>query len=214
MPLIRTALLAGASALAVAGLAGLAQARTPQTHVLTIQLPGGGMEQVRYTGAIPPQVVLQPMPAPMPMAFAPMFRPDSPFAMLDRISAEMDQQAMAMMREVAAMQRGLPSPDQLIQPGLAAPPPGGAGYGFIADLSGRGVCTQSVSITVPAGGGAPHVVRHASGDCGHLGRGVAPAAQPTAPARVPGMIEVRTPVRPAGQPAYAGLVHPVAAWRD
>ncbi len=43
---MRTALLAGAAALAV-GMPGAASAQSPQTHVMTIALPGGGTAAIR-----------------------------------------------------------------------------------------------------------------------------------------------------------------------
>jgi hypothetical protein len=61
---MRIALLAGAAGIVLAGLTGLATARTvtnpAQTHVLNIRLPNGQVEQVRYTGDVPPTVILAP----------------------------------------------------------------------------------------------------------------------------------------------------------
>src|SRR5271166_163388 len=45
---VRTALLAGTAAVAVAGLSGVALAR--DLHVMTVRLPGGGVAEIRYTG--------------------------------------------------------------------------------------------------------------------------------------------------------------------
>ncbi len=104
MRTLRTALLAGVAASAI-GFPGAALAQSPQTHVMTVRLPGGGVEQIRYTGDVPPQVVVAESPAPIE-AFAPMpslFGPQSPFAALDRISAEMDRQAAAMFRQADAL---------------------------------------------------------------------------------------------------------------
>ena len=30
------------------------------THVLTVRLPGGAVEQIRYTGNVPPEVMVAP----------------------------------------------------------------------------------------------------------------------------------------------------------
>jgi hypothetical protein len=62
MQVFRTALLAGAAAIAVAGLSGVAAARDLNTHVMTVEVPGGGVAEIRYTGDLPPQVVFSPAP--------------------------------------------------------------------------------------------------------------------------------------------------------
>src|SRR5579863_8308821 len=96
MRTLRTALLAGVAASAI-GLSGAALAESPQTHVMTVRLPDGGVEEIRYTGDVPPQIVFAAGPASTDV-FAPLpsfFGPGSPFAALDRISAEMDRQAAA-----------------------------------------------------------------------------------------------------------------------
>jgi hypothetical protein len=90
MRTIRASLLAGA---AVIGLSGLAYAQSPQTHVLTVRLPGGGIEQIRYSGNTPPQVAIEPAADPI-------------FASFDRIAAMMDRQAEAMFQETAALPAG------------------------------------------------------------------------------------------------------------
>ena len=76
MRVFRTALVAGAAVIAVAGISGVATARDLNTHVMTVQLPGGGVAEIRYTGDLPPQVVL----GPAPTALVAFFGPASPFA--------------------------------------------------------------------------------------------------------------------------------------
>ena len=51
MRAIQTSLLADATMIVFAG---FAQAQSPVTHVLTIHLPGGGVEQICYSGDVPP----------------------------------------------------------------------------------------------------------------------------------------------------------------
>lgn len=109
----RLALLTGAAAIILAGYAGIALAGSPETHVLTLRLPDGQMEQVRYEGNVPPTVIL----APDKMAAS--SEPADPFAMLEQISARMDRQAEALFRAIDAM-------------GTA----GGAGFATIPALSG------------------------------------------------------------------------------
>jgi hypothetical protein len=70
--------LAGAAAMMIAG---TAHAQSPNTHVLTIQLSGGGVARIQYTGDTPPQVFVDANPARADSFWVfPGFGPDSPFA--------------------------------------------------------------------------------------------------------------------------------------
>ncbi len=182
MRLSRTVLLSGAAALGLTGLAALAHAQTATTRVMTVQLPSGQIEQIQYTGDVPPRVVL----APSAVAF------ESPFAMLERMSADMDRQAEAMLRAVHQM---------AMQPMI--PPTMQAGFGQIP--AGGGVCMRSVQITYLGNGQAPHVVSRTSGDCG-------PSSGPATPAESPRVVPVPDHQRSievkAAQP-YQRLVHQV-----
>ncbi|PPQ29176.1 hypothetical protein [Rhodopila globiformis] len=182
----RTVLAAGAAVLALTGLAGVASAETANAHVMTVRLPDGTIEQIRYSGDVPPRVVIAPDTA----AFA------SPFAMFDQMTALMDRQAAAMMRTINAM--------------MAQPFPGPATEAaFGAVPAGAGVCMHSVQITY-TGHGQPRVVSQTSGDCGASGATAVPVQLPAAPvpAHNPHTIEVK-----AGNP-YHNLVHPLIAWNN
>jgi hypothetical protein len=186
MQLSRTVLLAGAAALGLAGIAGMADAQTSNTHVMTVQLPNGEIEQIRYSGDVPPQIVL----APDAVTF------ESPFAALEQMTAMMNRQAEAMLRSARAM---------AMQP----VPMTEAAFGHVAP--GSGVCMRSVQITYTGNGEQPHVVSRTAGDCGQSGGSAVPAelpapAAPVVPAH-PRTIEVK-----AGSPDQ-GLVHRVAALR-
>ncbi len=171
-------LVAGA---AVFALAGVARAQGSDVHVMNVRMPDGSIEQIQYTGDVAPRVVFA---APRAVAV------ESPFAMLERMSQEMNRQAAAMFQAMnAAMAMPLAAPNGLTQ---AATGPG------------AGFCMRSVQVTY-AGNGQPQVVSHTSGNCGPA-EGAAPAALPTAPAPRNGAktIEVK-----ATEP-YQGLVHSVA----
>jgi hypothetical protein len=180
MRIIQTALLAGVAAIACVGVAAMAASPKPQTHVLTVQLPDGSVEQIQYTGDVTPQVVLAP--AGMPVgAFAPLAGTapaDSPFAMLERMSAEMDRQMAEMMRNA----RAIPMPDvpglgQVQQADLAKLPPGTQSYSFVSTINGGKACTRSVQIT-QGSDQKPRVVSQTSGDCAGQA-GAAPGPAPT-----------------------------------
>src|SRR3982751_6783022 len=99
MRLTRKAVLAGIASLAAAGAAFAAQA--PRFHNMNVHLPDGAVAHVRYSGDVAPVVTVDNVPAPGwldPAGALTGFDP-APFAALDRIAAEMDRQADAMLRQ-------------------------------------------------------------------------------------------------------------------
>jgi hypothetical protein len=162
---MRIALLTGAAGIVLAGLTGMAMAQNvtspTQTHVLNVRLPNGQVEQIRYTGDVPPTVMLAP-DAVMDEV-VPSWGPDSPFAVLERMSADMDRQAASMFRTIDAL------------------PPNAGGFGVIPAMSGPGVCMRSVRITFTGDGRTPHVVSQTAGDCGAVHGSAAPVMMPGAP---------------------------------
>jgi hypothetical protein len=178
---MRIALLAGAVGIVLAGLTGMATAQTvtnpAQTHVLNVRLPNGQIEQIRYTGGVPPTVMLAP-----DTAMVPSFGSGSPFAMLERMSAEMDRQAAALFHDIDAM------------------PMNAGGLGVIPAMSGPGVCMRSVQVTFTGNGRAPHVVSQTSGDCGPAHGSTAPVMLPSAPVqhRAPDVILAKADTRTPG----------------
>ena len=204
---LRSALLAGAAAAAI-GFSGAALAQSSDSHVMTVRLPDGGVAQIRYTGTVAPRVSFSDRPsaiealAPMPL----LFGPGSPFAALDRISAEMDRQAAALFRQTDALTA---SAGPLDAAALRNLPSGSQSYSFVSTLSGSGVCSESVQITAQGNGAPPRVVRHRSGNCGSIAGGTGAVSLPTAPT---------PPTRPdvvwtsaSGAHPYAGLVHEIPA---
>jgi hypothetical protein len=172
-------MLAGTAAVLAVGVITPAMAGDGQVHVLTIQMPGGGVEQIEYTGDVAPQVVFVPTSR---MVVVPMMDLD-PFATLNRISAMMDRQAAAMLREVEGLQGGM-------LPGL---PRGASGYSFVSTMSGSGVCTRSVRIIYNGGNAPPQMVSSSSGDCGsdHRPSEVTVPAPAGPPGHTPGTVEVK-----------------------
>jgi hypothetical protein len=204
---VRTVLLAGAAAVALAGLSGVAVARDLDTHLMTLQLPGGGVAEIRYTGDVPPQVVLSPAATELGslMPISSFFGPGSPFAMLDRISAAMDLEATSLMRQTQMLANAPAfAVNQPIEAALGNLPPRTQSYTMVSTWSGNGVCTQSVEITSPANGGQPRVVSHSSGNCGSAPRSTGVIETPTIPppTHQPRILETST----HGRQPYAGLV--------
>jgi hypothetical protein len=210
---VRTAILAGVAAIAVAGLSGVAAAGDLNTHVMTVEVPGGDVAEIRYTGDVPPQVVFSPVPAGL-SAFTPfgsLFGPASPFADFERISAAMDRQAANLMRQAELLAH---SPafggNHPIEAGLLGLPPGATSYTMVSTWSGNGVCSQSVEITSPGNGGKPRVVSHSSGNCGSAPGSTAPIGAPAVPAPTQRPDILETGVH--GNLPYPGLVRE-AAWQ-
>lgn len=173
-------------AVALAGVTAVAAAERVPVHVMTVQLPDGSVEQIHYTGTVAPRVVVRDEAVPMAAAgfFDTAFGPDSPFAALDRIGAEMDRQAALMMQQAALMRS---SPDTAIHAAtLAGAPAGASSFTQVSMSNGQGVCTQSVQVTSMGDGKAPKVERSSSGACGTA---VQPSAAPATPsAAKPGPI--------------------------
>jgi hypothetical protein len=157
-------------AAAIAALGAAAYAERPATHVVEYRLPDGGVARVRYTGDVPPRLVMVPAGA---TAVA------SPFDMFDQVATMMDEQADAMFAQIADMQRA--AREGTTPAGLASTPAGAHWTSVSSSSAGGRTCTTEVSMVSQGGGKAPRVVRRSSGDYG----GVATPMQaaPAAPAR-------------------------------
>ena len=91
---------------------------------------------------------------------------DWPFAALDRISAEMDREAQALLNETARLQRSalFPGARGLTDSGRLAP--GARSVSVVSTLSGGHMCSRSVEVFPSPDGGRPRIVTRTSGDCG------------------------------------------------
>ena len=174
MKALKPLVLAGVASVALAGYAFAAS--PPDVKTMTVQLPGGGIEEIEYTGNVAPQVSLLP-PAQMGLS--------DPFAALAQMSAAMDQQMAAMMNAMDAIAAGAPGEaGALVPAAFGRMPPGSA-------------CFQSVEITSLGNGQAPQVVAHSSGDCG--------GAQPR-PGSPAGALPAALPAAPVPSPAAPQLI--------
>jgi hypothetical protein len=201
---------AGAVVIAAAGVTAAAAGEIRNMHVLTVSLPDGSQEQIRYVGDTPPQVRLQPGLA----AVADPFGPASPFALMRQISAQMDREAAAMFQQAAVMPGpGFMRPDGLMQVDLGRLPPGVQGYEMVSTVTGSGVCTKTVRYTASDRGQPPKVLTSSSGACdGAPDRQGGPTAvgADRAPTSAPTLVQAQAPTKAAPPPAllhrinYAG----------
>ncbi len=178
MPASLTSLLA-AAALAAVTASLPAQAGGNQYHVMTVALPDGGTARIAYRGDVAPQVVLAPAPgfaSVVPPVAAPEFGMIPSFAALEQVSAAMERQADAMLREAAAFPAF--TPPHFARAGSAGMPQGMQVYTVESTVTGDGACTRRTEITYGGEGVAPKEVSSASGDCGVASQRVTPAAQP------------------------------------
>ena len=205
MRIAKNLVLAGVAALALGGGAALALAQP--LHTMMVWLPNGGLAQIQYAGNVPPWVAFAPEPPA-----AGYYGPASTFAMLDRISAQMDREMDALMGDVAMAPPPIVSPGHMFNFDMPNLPPGAAQYSFVSTMAGDGnYCMRSMEITRAASGARPRVVTHMSGDC----RGVGDAwfgAAPLAPQdRAAPPIETRA--WPGGQlsgPTLLNVAYPPA----
>ncbi|MDW6020745.1 hypothetical protein SAZ10_03110 [Mesorhizobium sp. BAC0120] len=146
MQKFRTLILAG---VAIAAIAGTAAAEPAKTHVLTVRLPDGSLEKIRYTGDQPPAVDIAP--AAGDAIFLPAFDDFwSPFADLERMSAVFDRMTYG-------------NPDRPFE--LDGLPPGVQGYTMVSTLSGHGLCTRTTRYFSVGNGRPPRVETKTSGNC-------------------------------------------------
>src|SRR5215213_3590769 len=152
MTRLRNALFAGIAAVGI-GLAGAASGQN--VNLMNVAMPGGVVAQIRYIGDVPPQIVFLPAASAAAseawMPVSSVFGQEPPFAMLDRISAEMDRRAAAMLRYAEAAAARADS-GAIVGAAFGAMPPGviplgGQSYSYVSTVSGNGVCMQSVRIT-------------------------------------------------------------------
>lgn len=167
---------------------------------MTVQLPGGGFEEIRYTGDVPPQVRVEPIAAAPAI---PWIDP-TPFAELDRISAAMDRQAALLLRQAALLNS--PNANLVDTAALAQLPAGSREYSFFSTASGSGVCTRSMEMTA-TGDGPPKVVTHSSGNCAPAGGAGSAAGLPVT--RPPPSRSDLIMTKAEGAKPYAGLVREI-----
>jgi hypothetical protein len=182
---VRTAVLTGIAALAVAGV-GLAAGR--DMHSMKVDLPDGSVAHIEYQGDVAPRVTFVPASHLMPVDFVGPFD-SSAFAAFDRIAAEMDRQTEAMIHEVSDPQPALsPGDGKLHLAALGKLPPGTVHYRFVSTSDGSGTCDRSIEVTSYGSDQKPKVISSSSGDCKAVDRALAPAGL-DAPARlaVPGL---------------------------
>jgi hypothetical protein len=173
---IRTAVLAGVAALAAAG---TAVAANNDMHVMTVGLPDGAVARIHYRGDVAPVVRIEP--SAIPVRFADPFDA-APFAMFDRIFADLDRQAASMMREAQALQRAPAGDPGLDLAAFGNMPAGTISYRFVSTSDGNRVCTQSWRLTSQGPDQQPRLVSASSGDCGRPATGGTNAVTPAKPA--------------------------------
>ena len=188
MPMLRTALIAGAAS---ALLAGAALAAHDESKTMLVALPDGSVQHIQYRGDVAPRLVILPAAQSVSLLGA-AFGPGSPFAEMERISAAMDAQAAAMMRQAATLQAPVPAAQGkgVTMTNAQGEPVGVMHYSYVSSTTSADGCTQTVSYSSDdaAASGEPRIIRTSSGDCGAganpVGRpgAVTPTAAPAKPA--------------------------------
>lgn len=175
--LVRSALLAGIAALAVAG---TALAGNLRTKVMMVALPDGLTARVEFQGEVAPKITVKPENLEPAAAW---FEASEPFMMLDRISADSDRQFDAMVREVRLPAAPPADGTALVNWASAQAMPAGAiRYSYVATSSGEGFCARSVELIFQGPRQKPRITSSTSGDCA-AAAGSAPAQKHMASAR-------------------------------
>lgn len=172
MQTLRNAFLIGAGLIAATGLAGqaLAQQKMEQSassHQMTVHLPDGSLEIIRYSGNQPPTITFPGDPDAALRLFTTLdpFDAHSPFADMKRISAAMDRETAAMMSDARFFTPWPDGTDDLMKVDLSKLPKGAQGYTMISTTSGKGTCTRTMEY-FSSGSGKPQIKRSSSGSCG------------------------------------------------
>lgn len=160
----KSTFLAGIAALALIGSAGLATAHdaSPDAsamHTMTVKTPDGGIATIEYSGNSAPNVTFGR--APMPAAF---FGAASPFAVFDRVSAQMNREMNTLLQQADMLRVPMAPANPLYKATLRNLPEGAHSYSVVQTMAGNQMCMQSMQMTRDANGKA-HVVRHSSGNC-------------------------------------------------
>jgi hypothetical protein len=158
----KTAILAGAAALVLAG-AAYAATLAPAMHTMTVTMPGGDTATISYSGNVAPKVRIGSAPEMAAFRGAP-----SPFAALERISAEMDRQMWQLERQADLMAMPLWNTNPLFNATLQGVPAGSSAYSVMA-VSGGSFCMRSMQVTSGAHG-KPHIVSRTVGNCAAAGQ--------------------------------------------
>lgn len=182
MKFVRTAIFAG---IASAALAGAALAASDDGKMMLVALPDGSVQHIRYQGDVPPQVLLVRAPAPIDL-FTGAFGAGSVFAEMERMSAMMEAQSQAMMRQAAMMQARMPAADGtgVLMTNAAGQPVGVMHYSYVSSTTGADGCTRTVSYSSDGGtADQPRVIRTSTGSCDS--DQLAPKATPVTPTTAP-----------------------------
>jgi hypothetical protein len=157
----------------VAAVAGDKRASTEsRTQTMTVQLPGGGVAHIAYSGPVKPRVTFDEDAALLaPFAFAPRVRFDETFDAFDPFAFWGDdfgremQRVRAMMDRMSALALDPPTDGSgLLEASDGTVVPGSYSYSFTSTTTGGKTCARSVQVTASAGG-KPEVVERTSGDC-------------------------------------------------
>lgn len=171
MQALRLLFLTSAIIAMAAGFAGVATAQDrnnprPNSHVMTVRLPDGSTEQIRYWGDRLPVVTFDDgSPASSFEQAFDVFDMGSPFAELERISAAMDRQAAAMLQRASQLDGWSGSSDGTFNIDFGKLPPGTRGYSVVSTISNGQTCTQTIRY-FSSGNGKPQVEKSSSGNCG------------------------------------------------
>ena len=208
---LTTFLVAGIGTLAFAGMVS-----AQSLHHMTVRLPDGTVAKIEYSGNVPPRIELLPASA-LDSGFQPFWGSGDPFfAQFRQITAAMDRETDAMLRQAAAMMARAPA-NGMWRTDARDLPPGTESYSFTEVLGPNGVCSQSMTISAGRNG-RPRVVRHQSGNCGGSDAGgvsVMPGVGPEAPLppAAPGVMSVKA-APPAAAPARHGEELRATAYRS
>lgn len=158
----RNLLIAGVAVAAIACGAEIALAQGPAWRTMSVPLPDGGVAQIQYRGDVAPRVSFAPSPFYDSSFFVDDARP-APFAIFDRIAAEMHRDMRAMLHDIDAA--SAPAPQQMFSIDARGLPPGVVSYSATSTVADNGALVHALD-----GDHAGRTERQAEGRESHVGR--------------------------------------------
>ena len=171
MRFVRTAMLA------TLGVAVIAGAATAAQKTMLVAFPDGSVQHIAYPENAAPRILVVQAPEPISL-----FSTGSPFAEMERISAMMDAQADAMLRQAAMMQEqvvahGSDQPGKgIVMTNAQGQPVGVMHYSFTSSTTSADGCTRTVRYSSNGSSGdQPKLLRTSAGNCAEGAPAIGPA---------------------------------------
>lgn len=170
MRLTKATLLIGGVVLLASGAAMVA---TSKYRTMNVAMPDGSVAHIQYVGDVAPKIEVQPAQSGGIAFVDPVAFVGFPaFADMARMSAAMESQQQAMMRQIAQMEHVAASakPGQVLVSGKM---PAGSSFQYtvVSSTNGNATCTRTTEWRSDGSNARPKVTQTSAGDCDAVQQG-------------------------------------------